>query len=171
MTTVSRLPTGRLRVSRIVYFSDLQHMDSRELPVGVVGEVTLHGMHAIGTALRPSFMDSELALMGPMMRDILMCPSDTLWPEMVEIFKQSEPGLALDQFAARHSSSLSVLTPVPLEVPRQWLLEQEMKKLLDLVRERMKVTLIDEYFSFLFPPRGPGVDDPTVKEMVTKIAA
>jgi hypothetical protein len=169
---VSRFPTGRLRVSRIVYFSDLHHADSREIAVGVVGEVTLSRMHAIGTAIRPNFSASEMSLMGPMMREILTRPIDTLWPEMVEAFEKGEPGRALDAFAGRHSSSLSVLTPTPLEVPRQWLLERDTEKLMQLVKARMKVTLIDEYFSFLFPPRGgPDIDEPTVKEKVSKIAA
>jgi hypothetical protein len=169
---VSRFPTGRLRVSRIIYFSDLQHMDSREIPVGVVGEVTLPTLRAIGTALRPNFGQAELAIMGPMMREILSRPMDALWPEMVEVFEKGEPGRALDLFAARHCSSLSVLSPAQLEVPRQWLLEKDNEKLAHVVKERMKVTLNDEYFSFLFPPRdGPGVDDPSIKEKVTRIAA
>jgi hypothetical protein len=67
---------------------------------------------------------------------------------------------------------LSVLAPFNLEVPRQWLLERDSEKLSQLVRERMKVTLIDEYYSFLFPPRGgPDIDDPTVEEKVTRLAA
>lgn len=172
MPAVSRFPTGRLRVSRIVYISDLQHSDSRELPVGVVGEVILSSMGAIGTALRPNFLKSELTLIGPMMREILESPIDTLWPEMLEVFEKGERGRALDSFAARHSTSLSVLAPAPLEVPRQWLLERDTTKLLQLVKDRMKVALIDEYFKLLFPPRGgPSIDDPTVREKVARIAA
>src|SRR5882672_5838134 len=102
---MSRFPTGRLRLSRIVYFSDLQHMDSREVPVGVVGEVTLPSLRAIGTALRPSFSAQELALMGPLLREILSSPIAKLWPEMVEVFESGKPGCALDLFAARHASS------------------------------------------------------------------
>jgi hypothetical protein len=169
---VSRFSTGRLRVSRIIYLSDLKHIDSREIPIGVVGEVVLPSLLAIGMALRPNFSTAELSMMGPMMRDFLSTPIETLWPEMVHVFERSAPGCALDQFAARHTSSLSVLSPTPLEVPRQWLLERQEEKLSRVVEDRLRVTLTDEYFGLLFPPRdGEGTDDPSVKEKIAKIAA
>lgn len=169
---VMRFPTGRLRISRIVYFTDLQHTDSREIPVGVVGEVVLPTLRFIGTALRPSFGDTEAALMAPMMRDLLRRPTAALWPEIVDIFEHGEPGHTLELFAARHSSSLSVMAPRLVDVPRQWLLEQNRTRLDRLVTDRMKVYLTDEYFDFLYPPRdGPGIDDPTVKEEVKKLVA
>lgn len=170
--TVSRLPTGRLRISRVVYFTNLQRTDSLEIPVGVVGEVTLSNLRAIGTALRPSFNADELALMGPFMKDYLVKPTAALWPEIVDIFENSAPGATLDLFARRHASSLSVLAPALVDVPRQWLLERDADRLSQIVRDRMKVILTDEYFKFLFPPRddGPSVDDPTVEEKVRKVA-
>lgn len=171
--TVSRLPTGRLRISRVVYFTNLQRTDTLEIPVGVVAEVTLSTLRGIGTAFRPSFNADELALMGPLMKDILATPSDTLWPEFLEIFEGSAPGSALDLFASRHASSLSILSPAPFDVPRQWLLERDAARLEEIVRDRMKVILTDEYFKFLFPPRndGPTVDEPTVEEAVAKRVA
>jgi hypothetical protein len=171
--TVSRLPTGRLRISRIIYFTNLQRTDSREIVVGVAGEVTLTSLRAIGTALRPSFSADELGLMGSFMRKFLASPTDALWPEIVEIFKDSEPGAALSLFASRHASSLSVLEPAPLDVPRQWLLERDPVRLEKIVRDRLKVILTDEYFKLLFPPRddGPTVDEPDVEEVITKFVA
>lgn len=170
MTDVMRLPTGRLRVSRIVYFSDLQHSDTREIPVGVIAEATLTTLRAIGAALRPAFMAEEAALMGPIMRDLLKDPMEALWPEILEALKNAEPGRAIEQLSAKHTGSLSVLAPMTIEVPRQWLLERDEQKLRTLVSDRISVTLTDEYFKLLFPPRGgnDGVDDPTVK---TKLAA
>lgn len=170
---VSRLPTGQLRIARVVYFTNLQRTDTLEIPVGVIGEVNLNSLRAIGTAFRPSFNADELALMGPVMRKILSRPSDVLWPEFRGIFKDCKPGLALDLFAQQHAASLSVLAPSPLDIPRQWLLERDVDRLEEIVRDRMKVTLTDEYFKFLFPPRddGPTVDDPTVEEEVRQLVA
>jgi hypothetical protein len=74
---VGRTP---LRISRIVYFTDLIHIDSRELPVGIVAEITLPDLRGIETALRPSFTDAELALRGPRVRKLLVSPNDYLWP-------------------------------------------------------------------------------------------
>jgi hypothetical protein len=167
--TVSRLPTGRLRISRVVYFTDLQRTDSREIPVGVVGEVTLSSLRGVGSAFRPNFSEGELSLMGPFMKDFLAKPTQALWPEFLKIFESGEPSSsALDLFARRHASSLSVLAPEPVDVPRQWLLERDGARLVKIVRERMKVVLTDEYFKFLFPPRndGPTADEPTVEEAV-----
>jgi hypothetical protein len=161
---ITRLPTGRLRLSRIVYFTDLQHTDSRELPIGVVAEVLLPSLHAIGTALRPGFSGAEMSMIGRMMRDSLAKPIDFLWPEILDAFKTSEPGRALDRFAARHSSSLAVLAPVQIETPRQWLVTTDEEKLLHLVKSRMQVTLVDQYFELMFPPR-EDVSEPNVREL------
>jgi hypothetical protein len=170
---VSRFPMGQLRISRVVYFTNLQHTDSLEIPVGVVGEVTLASLRGVCTALRPAFSPEELGLMGPLMRDFLADPIKALWPEIVDIFEHSGPGEALDQFASRHRASLSVLAPGPREVPRQWLLERDVDRLNGIVGDRMKAILTDEYFNFLFPPRddGPAVDDPMVEERVQALVA
>jgi len=169
---VSRIPMGQLRISRVIYFTNLQRTDSLEIPVGVVGEVTLSSLRAVATALRPTFNPEELGLMGPLMRDFLADPRKALWPEIVKIFEHTNPGEALDLFASRHTSSLSVLAPGPHEVPRQWLLERDTDRLSDLVREGMKAILTDEYFKFLFPPRDDGaVAWPTIEEKVEALIA
>lgn len=167
------MPMGQLRISRIVYFTNLQRTDSLEIPVGLAGEVTLPSLRAICMALRPSFSAEERGLMGPLMRDLLGDPRKALWPEFADIFEHSKPGEALDLFAGRHTASLSVLAPGPHEVPRQWLLERDTDRLSIIVGDRMKVILTDEYFNFLFPPRGdgPAVEDPMVEEKVQALVA
>ncbi len=158
---IVRFPTGMLRVSRIVYFTDLQHADSRELPIGVTAEVTLPTLHAIGTALRPGFHDSELALMGPTMRDLLRRPMDFLWPQMLEALNVSAPGRALEALGEKFHTSLSVFAPATVDFPRQWLLAPQDEKLWPLVDARLRILMEDEYYKFLFPPRD-GIDQPTV---------
>lgn len=164
--TVLRLPTGQLRVSRIVYFTDLIHSDTRELPVGVVAEVTLPLLQGIGTALRPEFSKAELAMMGPTARSMLSNAMGSLWPVMKRELEASEPGGALARLMARYSSSISVLAPFTVDVPRQWLIKRDRAELRTLVRDRLRVTLIDEYFKLLFPPREDGVTDPAVEEQM-----
>jgi hypothetical protein len=159
-----RLPTGQLRVSRIVYFTDLIHSDSREFPVGVVAEVNLPLLRGLGTALRPDFPESELAMMGPTAREILTNPMGGLWPNMKEAFSAAGPGATLARLMERYSSSISILAPCTLDVPRQWLIKRDMKELTEIVRERLKVTVTDEYFKYLFPPREDGVTDPAIEE-------
>lgn len=168
--TVLRLPTGQLRVSRIVYFTDMIHSDTRELPVGVVAEVTLPSLRGIGTALRPVFSEAELAMMGPTARGILSNAMAVLWPAMKDAFGASQPGGALALLMSRFSSSISVLAPSTLDVPRQWLLKRDPAELKTLVRDRLRVTLTDEYFKFLFPPREDGVADPDVEEEMKEAA-
>jgi hypothetical protein len=56
--------------------------------------------------------------------------------------------------------------PNPLHVPRQWLLPHDYDALSQLVKDRMRVTLIDEYFNFLFPPRDGTVTDPNLEELL-----
>jgi hypothetical protein len=170
--TVVRLPTGQLRVSRIVYFTDLLHADTREIPIGVVAEVTLPSLRGIGTALRPSLGEHDAALMGPAARKMLADPMAALWPAMTQALATTTAGRALDELCSHYASSISIMQPTPLDVPRQWLMETDQAKLTDLVRARMLVALTDEYWRFLFPPRADVVSDPPeTNEEITKAAA
>ena len=170
-SAVTRFPTGRLRLSRIVVFSDLQHADSHEIHIGVVAEVVLPTLRAIGTAVRSELPPHEQKLLGPILRRHMEKPIEHLWPEILEVFKGSAPGQALESLAERHASSLSVLAPRKLEVPRQWLIEKDEKRLSSLVKARIKVSLIDAYFELLFPPRGSNIAEPATKERVARLAA
>jgi hypothetical protein len=81
---ITRLPTGQIRVSRIIYITDMLRSDTREIPVGVIGEITLPTLLGIGTAIRPAFTDIELSLMGPTARAIVTAPREKLWPSVKE---------------------------------------------------------------------------------------
>jgi hypothetical protein len=168
---VMKMPIGRFRLSRIIYLTDMQHSDSHEIPIGIVGEATLDRLRAIGIAVRPHFADAEFAAMGPIARKRLKRPMDALWPELKAIFDNSNSGAGsvLDEFASRHFGSLSVFAPADVKVPRHWLLENDDKKLKASVAERMKVTLIDSYYELFFPPRSP-VEDPSFEEAVRRAA-
>jgi hypothetical protein len=168
--SVMKMPTGQLLMSRIIYFSDMQHSDCPEIPIGVAAEATLNGLCAIGVALRPGFTAAELALMGTIARSRLEHPISTLWPELKAIFEKSAPGCALKEFGERHAGSLSVFAPVQMQVPRQWLLQPDPNKIKTIVVDRMKVAMIDAYYEQLFPARNGVVDDPTVKEASYKAA-
>jgi hypothetical protein len=168
--SVKKMPAGQLILSRIVYFTDMQHSDSREIPVGVAAEAKLDGLCAVGVALRPAFTESELAGMGPIGRSLLTSPISVLWPELKLIFKTAAPGCALKEFGERHTGSLSVFAPSSLSVPRQWLLQSDQKKLEAAVMDGMKATMIEAYYEQLFPSRIGVVDDPAVEEDFHKAA-
>jgi hypothetical protein len=164
------MPTGKLILSRIIYFTDMQHSDSHEIPIGVAAEAKLDGLCAIGVALRPSFTEAELANIGPIARGLLTSPVSSLWPELKSIFETAEPGCALMEFGQRHTGSLSVFAPTPLAVPRQWLLQTDQKKLKSAVIESMKATMIEAYYEQLFPSRIGVVEDPAVADAFHRAA-
>jgi hypothetical protein len=151
---ILRFPSGHFSLARIVYFTDLRRSDSPIVPIGVVAEVTLNGLTGIGTALRPTLDDSELHQVGPWMREALRDPMRSLWPEMEKALITAPSGTALQVFSALHQSSLSVLSPQALDVPKQWLLERDYDALKSLVSARLNVTLTEQYYELLFPPRG-----------------
>jgi hypothetical protein len=150
---ITRFPSGHFRLARILYFTDLRHSDSLIIPIGVVAEVALDRLCGIGAALRPSLDESELSQLGPWMREALSSPYDALWPEMEKALKASAPGSALQVFSELHRSSLSVLAPLALDVPKQWLLERDPDRLQGIVSKRLDVTLTEQYYELLFPPR------------------
>lgn len=168
--SVTKMPTGQLILSRIIYFTDMQHSDSHEIPVGVAAEAKLGGLWAVGLALRPGFTETELASMGSIARSLLTNPISTLWPELKSIFDAAAPGCALKEFGSSHTGSLSVFAPVSLEVPRQWLLQSDPKKLKTAVADRMKVAMVDAYYDQLFPSQIGTVEDPAVEEAFHKAA-
>jgi hypothetical protein len=134
--------------------------------------VTLdNGLLGIGTALRPSLNEAELKQLGPWMRDALKSPVDTLWPQMENALMTAPPGFALQEFSALHHTSLSVLAPQALDVPKQWLVEPDMDRLVQIVRERVITTLTEQYYELLFPPRIEIAQQrPCVEEDVRKAA-
>jgi hypothetical protein len=71
---------------------------------------------------------------------------------------------------ASYSSSLSILAPVTLDVPRQWLFIHEPQRLRSIVEDRLRVTLTDEYFKFLFPPREAEPGEPSIEEEMREAA-
>ena len=172
MTNVFRMPTGgALRVSRITYFTDLLRSDTRELPVGVVAEVTLPGLCGIGVAMRTAYSEHELGLLGPAARALRSQPTERLWPDFKATFlNEGRSGRTLERLSERFSSSLSVLAPSALEVPRQWLLISDATRLQSAVEARLRVTLLDEYFKLFFPSRLVGEDEPAVEEELQRAA-
>jgi hypothetical protein len=167
MDNIIRLPTGQLRIARVVYFTDLIHSDSRELPVGVIAEVALPDLTGIGTALRASFSAPEYELMGPTARGLLADPIEHFWPVILEEFERTPTGRTLERLLARYASSLSILAPETIEVPRQWLTGQQD---LDSVQRRFHVALEDEYYKFLFPPRETAPGIPAIQEEMKQAA-
>lgn len=167
--TVLRLATGHLRVSRIVYLSDLLRSDSREIPIGVVVEARVDGLKGIGAALRPALSDDELALVGPIMRAKLQDPMPSLWPQIAGALFSECGSSPLDVLCSQFRSSLSMLAPKALSVPRQWLLDRPIEEMEEIVRDGMHSVLTNEYFDLLFP--NPSTPDPRVDERLEKLAA
>ncbi len=84
----------------------------------------------IGTAIRPAFTDIELSLMGPTARAIVTAPREKLWPSVKESLTVAPKGLALELLSSQHSSSLSILSPYAIKVPKQWLVQRDPNRLI-----------------------------------------
>jgi hypothetical protein len=67
--------------------------------------------------MRPSLTAEDLDALGPAARKFLANPMDSFWPEIEGVFNSAEAGQALNEFARRHTSSLSVLAPITLDAP------------------------------------------------------
>lgn len=158
---VLRIPTGQLRLSRIVYLTDLLHSDSREIAIGVIAEVRVQELTGIAAALRPSLTQKELSKVGPAARKLLKRPLEGLWPHIKAAFAAAPPGAALDELSSKFASSLSVLSAKPLEIPRKWLLRPA-DTIQDAIANELRALVEREYFDFLFP--NSDVPDPAIDE-------
>jgi hypothetical protein len=157
--TKARRLQGKLRLSRIAYFTDLARSEVWMIPVGVVAEVTLPEAHGISTALRRSFSDFELGQMAPTVRGMLGSPMDHFWPVMQAALTDAPRGVALDTLLGQYTSALSILPPDTPELPGQWMIPCDAQR----VKEQMRVVVTDAYFRFLFSLRDD-VADPAIAE-------
>ncbi len=111
------------RVAQIVYFSDLTRPDARVVPLGSLAEIILPHMHGLALKARTTLMPDELRLVSPLVRDALANPFSFLRADFESAWESADGASALQFFAKRHASSLSVLAPVEYH-QRHWLLER-----------------------------------------------
>lgn len=166
--TVTRLPSGTLRISRVVYMTNLLHSDSREIPLGVVAEITLDGFQGIGAAFSPEVSIDDLDGVGPIAKKLVSDPMAGLWPKIEQTFDDAPAGQALNELCRQFSSSLSFLAPRPISMPRKWLRPRAIEKIEHMLRLEIPRLLEEEYFKTLFPSLGDA--EPHIEELLKKVA-
>ena len=81
------------------------------LPLGVIAEVTLGPVRALGLIARTELDDDEAVLIGSLWRDRLRKPFELLKVEFDWAWTNAGAGEALGALSNRHSESLMIATP------------------------------------------------------------
>ena len=172
--TVTNLPTGSFRMSRIVYVKDLQLAGADLIPLGVMAEIALPTVRGLAMAARTALNVDELRAVGPLMHDQLEKPFDYLQGEFFRAWREVPRGEALGLLAREHSSSLSFLAPSELLVPRRWLMEKG-TAYHSVIKQRLMHTVDDEFFEMFFEyvvgdsgvlPEPKAMDEPETLERI-----
>lgn len=176
--SITKFPSGSFRLSRIVYIEDLQLADARAIPLGAIAEIVLPAARGLAMTARSHLDNGDLREIGPLMRERLAKPFDYLEPEFLRAWSEAPKGGALDLLLSENSSSLSMLEPRRLEIPKRWLVA-EGASLATLVRPPLAAAADEEFFDMiledLFVEVGPPAPEDTAlsehREDTLKFAA
>jgi hypothetical protein len=102
---------GRLSVSRITYICDLQQASASVLPLGVMAELTIGNIRALGLIARTTLDLQEVSSVGRILREKLSAPFEFLRVEFDWALSETAPGEALSALARRYSESLFFAPP------------------------------------------------------------
>ena len=109
-----------LRVTRVVYFTDLTRADAPVIPLGAFSELLLPHGHALALKARSSLKENELSKVAGLLRERLKNPFDMLRREFDLAWDEAEPGQAITYLAQRHAAALSILAPRDCVEKHRW---------------------------------------------------
>jgi hypothetical protein len=108
---ITAMNLGRLSLSRISYFCDLQRASGRQIPLGVIAEITVGNIRTLGLIGRTRLHPHELTSIGALIRDRLHNPFEFMKEEFDWAWTNSEAGTSLQTLAARHNESYFISPP------------------------------------------------------------
>lgn len=108
---IMAIELGRLSLSRITYRCDLQQDSGHPIPLGVIAEMTIGRVRALGLIARVDLSREEAGAIGRLIRPKLSKPFDFLLEEFKWAFSETRPGEALSRLADRFSESLQFDPP------------------------------------------------------------
>jgi hypothetical protein len=115
---VVAIKDGRLNLSRIIYYSDLQRASGLQIPLGIIAEIVLGSVRGLGLIARTELDDHETQALGRLTRNSLRNPFDFLKGEFDWAWDATGRGEALVALSGRHSESLFFAPPTPTMIRR-----------------------------------------------------
>jgi hypothetical protein len=89
----------------------LQHSSGLEIPIGVIAELNIGQVQALGLISRAKLSETETNMIGRVLRPKLVNPFDFLEDQFNWAFLETPPGEALAQLSRRYSESLFFAPP------------------------------------------------------------
>jgi hypothetical protein len=102
---------GRLSLSRITYICDLRQASASIIPLGVMAEIVIGRVRALGLIARTRLEPNEAERVGRILRPQLETPFEFLKKELDWAFASAPRGCALAELSQRFSESLLFETP------------------------------------------------------------
>lgn len=139
---VATIVDGQLHLSRITYNCDLRQGTGDVLPLGVIAEIALGPVRALGLIARTELDDDESQQIGSLWRGRLTRPFELLKVEFDWAWANAGAGKALGALANRHSESLLIGTPRSTPLRKAFNSGQE---ILDFARRELRNQRDDEF--------------------------
>ena len=139
---VATIVNGQIHLSRITYNCDLRQGTGDVLPLGVIAEVTLGPVRALGLIARTELDDDEAVLIGNLWRDRLRKPFELLKVEFDWAWANAGAGEALGALSNRHTESLLIASPERTSLRKAFNSAQE---ILDFARRELRNQRDDEF--------------------------
>jgi hypothetical protein len=160
---------GRLSLSRITYFCDLQKATSPIIPLGVIAEIQMGHFRALGLIARDELYKAEIEMVGQLIRTKLSTPFTFLKDEFDWSFEKMKEGFdPIAGLAQRYSDALFVAPP-RIESVRKELPDGAAGA--DLVRGELRRRRDKEFNRMLVDIWGPRGVTPTREDLGMQWAA
>jgi hypothetical protein len=106
-----------LRYSAITFHLDMTKRDASVIPIGVMAEIYLPTVYALGLIARTELDTEELAQVSELAKPLVTKPFEYLADQFEKAWKTVTPGEALNHLATQHAySALHFSVPQPLSL-------------------------------------------------------
>ena len=106
-----------LRYSAITFHTDMTKRDATVIPIGIMAEIYLPTVYALGLIARTELDTEELAQVSELAKPLVTKPFEYLADQFEKAWKTVTPGEALNHLAAHHAySALHFSVPQPLSL-------------------------------------------------------
>jgi hypothetical protein len=143
----TKAPPGILRYSAVTFHVDMTKPEAVVIPIGVMAEISLPTVYALGLIARTELSINELELVSELAKPLVAKPFKYLALQFEEAWNKLAPGAALDYLAEKHAYSalhFSVPEDSPFYLPAEPGLKQS-------IRMNLGVILDDQMMKLLRP--------------------
>jgi hypothetical protein len=137
---------GTFRYSTVKFYVDMRRPDAHVIPIGVMAEISLPTVNALGLIARTELSAEEMRLVSELAKPLVSKPFEYLAKQCDEAWNTLAPGTVLNHIAEKHAYSalhLSAPEGSPMQLPLTATLKASVMMQLGLILDGQMQNLLD----------------------------